>query len=919
MATEFKKGSEWRKWDLHVHTPNSIVHNYKSLNDKDVWDSYINDLESLPSDIKVLGINDYLFIDGYKKVLDYKKQGRLQNIELILPVVEFRLAKFSGNKQFKRINFHIIFSNEIAPEIIQSQFLNALSSSYKLDPNSGVLSWGGVIDYDNLEALGKAIKSSVPAERLHEYKSDIVEGFNNLNLELSDIQNKLTNGGIFFKDKYITAIGKTEWDAFSWDDGSIAEKKTIINGVDIVFTAAESIENFNKGKQKLKDSKVNDLLLDCSDSHNNLQSTDKDRLGNCFTWIKADPTFEGLKQILYEPEDRVKIQENRPEEKAGYHVIEKVVLNEDTFWKEELLFNSNLNTIIGGRSTGKSTLLQSIAKKIDTRIVNNDLASNDFVNSHLVSVEVVWQDGERNSARDIEFFPQSHMYKIAADQSELNLLVEKIVKSKDVNSTLARYNEFVGQNKLNISALVNEVFLLQASINAKKTELREKGDKNGIETEIKNLDAKIQNLKADANISDETLEQYRDLTKSIVERAETINQAEKDKTELLAIRDKSIFNESLFFDLIRLREATKDTIETSLKALIEETKEKWLRIIDLSVETLQKEIENTLLSIEKDKTGDIYKIGFQYFQINKEYSEIQKKIEEERKKFAIILDLEKQIRILNKQSDELIVKILDFHGLYLSEIESTIQKLHFDYDGIEITSKIKYRKDDLRVFLESRHNRRSLDNQGYYDEVINNYFYDLTNIVFVYLKSSLSGNIEYKGGHQANNVTNEFLSTNWFEIEFELKYQNDMFHVMSQGKQAFVILKLLLDFSDKKCPILIDQPEDSLDNRAIYNELVQYIKQKKKERQIILVTHNPNVVVSADSELVIVANQHGKDSINRDEIKFQYIEGSLESTKQKDDSIKIILESQGVREHVCEILEGGKEAFKKREEKYGFK
>jgi len=81
---------------------------------------------------------------------------------------------------------------------------------------------------------------------------------------------------------------------------------------------------------------------------------------------------------------------------------------------------------------------------------------------------------------------------------------------------------------------------------------------------------------------------------------------------------------------------------------------------------------------------------------------------------------------------------------------------------------------------------------------------------------------------------------------------------MSQGKQAFVILKLLLEFSKKECPILIDQPEDSLDNRAIYNELVKYIIDKKKERQIILVTHNSNVVVSADAEQIIVANQHGE-------------------------------------------------------------
>lgn len=142
---------------------------------------------------------------------------------------------------------------------------------------------------------------------------------------------------------------------------------------------------------------------------------------------------------------------------------------------------------------------------------------------------------------------------------------------------------------------------------------------------------------------------------------------------------------------------------------------------------------------------------------------------------------------------------------------------------------------------------------------------------------------------------------------------------MSEGKQAFVILKLLLDFSDKKCPILIDQPEDSLDNRAIYHELVAYIKRKKKERQIILVTHNSNVVVSADAENVIVANQEGADTPNLGGLKFQYINGALEDTKQRDEKDKYILSSQGIREHICDILEGGRVAFEKREQKYGFR
>src|SRR5690606_12623803 len=99
---------------------------------------------------------------------------------------------------------------------------------------------------------------------------------------------------------------------------------------------------------------------------------------------------------------------------------------------------------------------------------------------------------------------------------------------------------------------------------------------------------------------------------------------------------------------------------------------------------------------------------------------------------------------------------------------------------------------------------------------------------------------------------------------------------------------LLLDFSDKECPILIDQPEDDLDNRAIYADLVRYLKKKKKKRQIIVVTHNPNIVVGADSEQVIVANQNGIDTKNRNNIKFQYVSGSLENSKNRDESNEII-------------------------------
>ena len=97
------------------------------------------------------------------------------------------------------------------------------------------------------------------------------------------------------------------------------------------------------------------------------------------------------------------------------------------------------------------------------------------------------------------------------------------------------------------------------------------------------------------------------------------------------------------------------------------------------------------------------------------------------------------------------------------------------------------------------------------------------------------------------------------------------------------------------------------------------MKDKKIDRQIIIVTHNANLAVSTDAEQIIVANQegqvHGKD--NR-EFSFEYVTGTLEYS-YKDESAKGILYQMGIREHVCDILEGGQDAFENREKKYGFK
>jgi hypothetical protein len=68
------RGSLWKKWDLHVHTPESLHHNYPGTKDE-AWAAFLDDIEALAPEIKVIGINDYLFIDGYRRVPRRARKG----------------------------------------------------------------------------------------------------------------------------------------------------------------------------------------------------------------------------------------------------------------------------------------------------------------------------------------------------------------------------------------------------------------------------------------------------------------------------------------------------------------------------------------------------------------------------------------------------------------------------------------------------------------------------------------------------------------------------------------------------------------------------------------------------------------------------------------------------------------------------
>ena len=912
------RGSEWRIWDLHVHTPLSIENNYGCTNDEEGWNKYITALEQLPSDIKVLGINDYLFIDGYKKVKAYKDSGRLSNIELLLPVVEFRLAKFCGHKQFKRINFHVIFSDDVPADIIQHQFLNALSSHYTLSPDC-TQQWGGVVTIENLEDLGNRIINSVPKEQKNNYGSPLKEGFNNLNLELSQILTTLNSAPQYFKGKYITAIGKTEWDEFKWDDTSIAEKKSIINQADIVFTAAESVEKFNNAKAKLQEQNVNSLLLDCSDAHSFADASTKDRLGNCRTWIKADPTFEGLKQILFEPEDRIRICDSKPEYKYDYDVIDRIELNSANTWHQIIYFNQNLNSIIGGRSTGKSTLLASLAAAFNC---TDDVDNKDYIYQLRDSVHVYWRDGQENGDKYIEYFPQNKISKVAEPQETDKLLMDILLGKEDVKVEYEKHKSLLASRFSTIQANVALYFEKRRLYREKIQYIKGIGDDKGIRMEIKKLENQRNDYQSKLTDKKELLDTY-------IKDVEEIRKKQLEKTmllkesEALKLREQDRFivlNRSISISDLTSEHSSKLT--QSIKSIIEkansEVQETIRQILTNNTHSIS-EIDNQITNIQSKPA---YKEGKQIFEANKSLTDVIKQLDELNKKLALITRETEVAQKIHDEFKELGQNLLSLHCSYLDAMNNIAFKMRLQYEDVLLTSAIVLKPNFSQALTECI-SLRSVAMNDLIDNVVKGFNKqnktDIEKSLKDILNKALRNEIPFKAGYDAQSFMSRILSENWFGLSLNVEYDGDNLRDMSPGKRSFVVLKLLLDFSDKKSPILIDQPEDNLDNRAIYSDLVRYIRKKKKDRQIILVTHNPNIVVGADSEEVIIANQNGKNAPNENGIKFQYLCGSLENSKERmsDETIPM-LERCGVREHVCDILEGGENAFKERENKYGF-
>ena len=860
-----KRGSDWIKCDLHVHTPASFYHQYGDRNDPAVWERFLKELEALESDFKIIGINDYLTVDGYERIIEEKKKGRLTNIDCVLPVVEFRLNRLVGNEKTKRLNYHVIFSDEVEPDTIRTQFLSALRATYQLEAGEKHPSWSGVISEESLKLLGRLIKEQSLDNASLQAESDWDVGFKNFNVDYQQLKSILEFTS--FRDKFITAIGKAEWEQFKWDGGGAGEKRTIINEADLVFTAAESVSACEASRKSLIAQKVNARLLDCSDAHYFSGSKQPNRIGNCFTWVKTEPTFDGVRQILFEPDERIAISETIPDKRPPYQIIERVrfVGGGELFGNQEIRVSPYLTAIIGGKSTGKSLLAGLIVKSADMQEfrrrsqpkvsggVTDPLA---WLDQKLPSMnfEVVWRDGavttlKNAESRKVTYFPQHFLNSSINDQGVGNKELNKIIRSvlaqnSGYSSAFDAYRDKLQKLSEEIAAAATSFANALRDVRETRSIASEKGKSYDVQANIEKLEVEFNRLKKEFDLSEAEISQHAELTLELERDKAKKVVAEKNISALDAVTNETLTEGISFAALLpdfaseelafEVKQAVAPLIASFQVTILESLKPIRAKYFNAEAQA------NSLI----EKTNVALQPILDKIAKSAPLSEMAKALQAENAKLASILALEGDLSALQTKIGSLGIQLNGFVEKRLALASDVMnvndQPIHKGDGQLKI---------EIRPYVKSTHVRDLLHDCVKYvsnpqiraiaqepepkDEDFNTYSTAVATVV----QQSIEEVLEFKGEHKLTGLLQELLGNSMY-LNYNLMLGEDSFNIMSPGKRALALLRVIIELDASEHPIVLDQPEDDLDNRSIYDGLATYLKSKKQARQIIVVTHH---------------------------------------------------------------------------------
>lgn len=679
-------------------------------------------------------------------------------------------------------------------------------------------------------------------------------------------------------------------------------------------------------------------------------------IGTRHTWIKMEvkPSLESLRQALLLPKLRVRNDFDNCPNQCPELWIQKIIIKNTEISDPKntelcIEFSPQMNTIIGGRGSGKSSILQFIRgafgrgdelkpienihvdflkffqKKQKGKNKSGVLREDSCIEVHITRKEIEYLISYENQQTTVsQFNTSTNTFEIKNNTEILNRLEFDIFSQKQIYEIATSPNSLrtrIDKSDPIISQIENELKLKSDSYVEQSKKVKELNSaiagKDKILLDIEELEVKINQFKtSNAGELLEKLQNFEEegrLINYYISQIEIIDFDELieelngiDYFDTNPLRDEyqvelnSVFSDNLV--KIKLIKTELEGLKVKYNDLATDLNTK------IEVSNWQKIFNEIQISLNKTKT-ELLEQGVDLTSIQNDITSLSNKKQE----LEIIAKKENELLIAFSKKEEIKKEYFGLRQKLQQQRQSFLDSILKDRN---VRAKVKFCRD-LDDYEEALRRIFSLDETNYSNDLKiimekwskpgNEKFLDQNQEIFNLLSEhNQNKTIDNQFGklfftnkvHNLNDKSLIDLDLLFPEDEIQIDYKvgNTYKSILnaSAGQKTAAILTLLL--SHGTTPLILDQPEDDLDNRLIYDLVVDQMKTSKEVRQIIVVTHNANIPVNGDSEHIIVMDSETKHI----QVKFT---GSVE-TKE-------------IKQEICNIMEGGIDAFDMRSKRYG--
>jgi hypothetical protein len=980
------RGSIWRRWDPHLHAPGTLLNDQFAGN----WKGFLTRIEEATPPVEVIGVTDYFCISTYREMLKHKAAGRMPTVQLLFPNVELRLN--IRTERSNPINLHLLFSPEQKDHVQQiERILAQLEFSFQGRSYRCTL--------DELRELGRAFDPKQADSR-----AALEAGAGQFKVGLDKLRE------LFGKEKWLeknclVAVSGSGVDGtlgLRKDDSFTATRREIEAFSDLVFSSHEKQRTFWLGKSESATADeivaIYGSLKPCvhgSDAHESARvlAPDKDR----YCWVKGDPTFESLRQVTLEPEERLWIGRNPPDQGNPTLCISEVrVKNAPWVSTDQVLLNQGLVTIIGAKGSGKTALADMIAAGSGAFDAREDQSSFLGRAGSLLgdtSVETIWGDDTRtekplheDTSFDVEemfeyepsgsnrkavcYLSQHFVEKLCAAGGlavELKTEVERVIfESMDSTEHLETdsfddlHQKLVGavhRRREDLQRAIRETggaIVVEENLKASLPRERKRaedlqqgigGAKKALSEMVPKGDedlAKAVSILEDAQVEVEAkVEELRNRKSRLAELSREIRHIREVKEP--ARFDKMIedFRDAGLPDAdwkaFRM-EFVGDPSAIVAKAIGEvdgrlvnittgDAKKEWKAASDPNTWPLNKILEALQAKARQISSASQQRLKYDNIQQETKRKEttlrrLQAELQraegaDQRREKLIASRRENYIHVFETfvEEEDALKKMYEPLRLGLSGSDESLRRLTFGVRRkvslgnwiaageklIDLRNTSKFRGKGALEKVTREYLLKAWES-GIASEVADAMERFRNDCQRELLKARPSSEEDVAQWQQR--LANWLYGTDHISLEYGIQYNNVSIEQLSPGTRGIVLLLLYLaiDEGDRR-PLVIDQPEENLDPNSVFAELVPHFRSARKRRQVIVVTHNANLVVNTDADQVIVARAAQKP------------EGGLPTLSYQSGS----LEDPEIRGLVCELLEGGERAFLEREKRYRIK